>query len=184
MRLILLAALLSVMIPTAAPAQSPMDGNADTTTYQNTYFHFLYSWPKFLQPYNVSSLALPHGTSQAMEFMLFSARQGNEPYGIVMMAEKRNVRTQHTNGIANSAAFIDLVQRFPPELHVVIQQRKHFKNADGLVFDELDYTESGGPSSAIATEIGEFLIVFKCNAKSAADLAEMNKSAAAMRLRQ
>jgi hypothetical protein len=65
-----------------------------------------------------------------------------------------------------------------------MQPRKHFTNADGLVFDELDYTENGVPSSAMVAQIGEFLIVFKCDAGSTADLAQMTGSVAAMHLRK
>jgi hypothetical protein len=74
------------------------------------------------------------------------------------------------------------VARFNPEQHAVIESRKHFANADGVPFDELIYTTNGEYTSAISAQIGSFLIVFRCNAKSEADLAEMNRSVVALRL--
>lgn len=73
------------------------------------------------------------------------------------------------------------IAHFRPEQTVTKQSRKHFTNADGLVFDELDYVEDGIPSPAIVLQIKDFLIAFKCNAKSTTELNEMNKSVAALR---
>jgi len=64
----------------------------------------------------------------------------------------------------------------------VIEERKHFKSADGITIDQLIYTEKGGYSSATALQIGDFLIVFKCNAKTSSDLAEMDRSVVALHL--
>jgi hypothetical protein len=163
-------------------AQSPNDGKVAGSSYVNSYFKFSYAWPAILQPNDTTSLHLPQSSPYANEFLLFSARQGDEPYGIVILAEKLNAVTPRSKGIKNGADFLDRVEKFNPEQHVVIVSRKHFTNAASLVFDQLDYTENGAPSSAIAVQIGTFLIVFQCNAKSAADLAEMNRSAIALQL--
>lgn len=154
----------------------------DANVYVNSYFHISYSWPKMLQPVDTHSLQLPQASPNPNEFLLFAAREGDEPYGVVIVAEKLNVPTPHTNGIKNGPDFLDKVARFKPEQQVVMQPRKHFTNADGLIFDELDYTERGVPSSAVATQIGQFLIIFKCNARTPVDLAEMNKSAATLHI--
>jgi hypothetical protein len=73
-----------------------------------------------------------------------------------------------------------LIRGFQPGQHIAQQVRKSFKNSEGTLFDELDYLENGAPSSAIVTQIGQFLILFKCNAKPPADLAAMNQSIAAL----
>ena len=169
------------MIPGIA-AQSPFDGHTEANIYVNSYFHITYSWPKMLQPLDTRALQLAQPSSNPNEFLLFAAREGGKPYGVVIVAEKLNAPTPDTNGIKDGPDFLDKVARFRPEQQVVMQPRKHFTNADGLIFDELDYTERGVPSSAVATQIGKFLIIFKCNAKSTADLAEMNKSAAMLHL--
>ncbi len=165
-----------------AHTQSPTDGRVVKSAYENTYFHFLYSWPQFLQPYDMNSLQFAKKPESGNEFLLFSARQGDEPYGIVMVAERMNVPTQHSSGLKSSSDLMDRIARFRPEQHVVIQSRKNFTNANGFVFDELDYTEDGAPSSAIVLQIKNFLVVAKCNAKSAKDLDEMNKSVTAIRI--
>ncbi len=170
------AFLLLFGIASIAYSQIPTDGQVGKTSYENTYFKFSYSWPAFLQPYGVNALQLPKST-HAYEFLLFSARQGNDPDGIVIIAERMKAQTQ----LKSSSAFMDWIARFGPGQHVTMQPRKHFINADGFVIDELDYTEDGVPSSALVIQIREFLIAFKCNAKSASDLDAMNRSIADLR---
>ena len=179
-RRLILAFLL--MTASSGIAQSPNDGMVRGSSYENSYFKFSYVWPVILRPYDTASLQLPQSSPYNNEFLLFSARQGDEPYGVVVLAVRLNTITPHSKGIRDGADFLDRVARFNPQQHAVIVSRKHFTNAAGLVFDQLDYSENGAPSSAIAAQIGKFLIVFKCNAKSAADLAEMNQSAVAIRL--
>ncbi|HWG21259.1 MAG TPA: hypothetical protein VG225_12080 [Terracidiphilus sp.] len=161
--------------------QSPKDGHVLGPSYENSYFKFTYTWPKFLQPFDMNSLLFPKRSPSNNEFLLFSARQGGEPDGIVVVAERMNVPTQHSGGLKSSSDFMDLIAHFRPEQHVTSQSRKHFTNADGLVFDELDYVEDGVPSSAIIFQMKDFLIAFKCNAKSVNELNEMNKSIAEIR---
>jgi hypothetical protein len=76
---------------------------------------------------------------------------------------------------------MDRIARFRPEQHVILQPRKHFTNPDGIVIDELDYVEDGAPSSAVVIQFGDFLIAFKCNAKSGRDIDTMNHSIAEIR---
>ena len=161
-------------------AQSPNEGKITATSYENSYFKFSYTWPSILRPYPMDSLALPHG-SYANEYALFSARQGNEPYGVVVIAERLHVVTLHSSGLRDGADFLDRVAKFRPEQHAVILSRKHLKNASGIDVDVLDYTENGAPSSAITAQIGQFLIVFKCVARAASELEEMDRSAIALK---
>ena len=162
-------------------SQSPNDGRVTGSSYENSYFKFSYAWPAMLKPYDTNSLNLPQSSPYANEFMLLAVRQGDEPFGIVVVAERLNAITPHSRGIRDGEDFLVRVARFPPEQHAVIQERKHFKNPAGLTIDQLIYTEKGGYSSATAVQIGNFLIVFKCNAKTSSDLAEMNKSVVALR---
>ena len=164
-----------------AQSQLPTDGRVQATSYENTYFKFSYTWPGFLQPYDVSALQFPKKAPSNNEFLLFSARQGNEPDGIVVVAERMNVPTQHSGGLKSSSDMMNLIVHFRPEQHVIMQPRKHFTNTGGFAIDELDYTEDGVPSSAIVIRVRDFLIVFKCNAKSAGELAAMNRSIAEIR---
>jgi hypothetical protein len=88
----------------AIQAQVPSDGRIEAGTYKNSYFRFSYEWPKFLQPFNVASLILPPKSPYNNEFLLFSARQGGEPYGIVVVAAKMNVPTAHTRASGASSS--------------------------------------------------------------------------------
>ena len=164
-----------------AYTQTPVDGQVHGASYENTYFKFTYTWPKFLQPYDVNSLQFPKRSPSNNEFLLFSARQGTERDGIVAVAMRMNGPTQHSSGLKSSSDLMNWIALFKPEQHVTAQSRKHFTNADGLVFDELDYVEDGVPSSAIVFQNRDFLIAFKCSAKSATELDQMNKSVAEIR---
>jgi hypothetical protein len=177
----LLAFLLFFQLSHFAHSQSPTDGQVRKTSYENTYFKFSYSWPSFLQPYDVNALQLPKKSPLNNEFLLFSAREGGEPYGIVIVAERMNVPTQRGGGLKSNSDLMDRIARFPPEQHVVMQPRKHFRNPDGIAIDELDYAEDGAPSSAVVIQFGDFLIAFKCNAKSTGDIDAMNRSIAEIR---
>lgn len=178
MRLRSLSAFLLLFgIANFAHSQLPTDGQVQKTSYENTYFKFSYSWPSFLQPYDVNALQLPKKASSNNEFLLFSARQGGDRDGIVVVAERMRARTQ----MKSSSDFLDWIARFRPEQHVIMQPRKHFTNADGFDIDELDYSEDGVPFSAIVIQIRDFLIAFKCNAKSARELDAMDRSIAEIR---
>jgi hypothetical protein len=163
----------------------PTDGHVEGNSYVNSYFRLSYAWPRMLNPVDNSTLRLPQPSPYANEFLLFVARQGDEPYGVVVLAEKLNVRTPHSNGIRDGSDFLDrLIRGFKPEDQAVILSRKHFTNGDGIPFDEFDYTTRGEYSSGIAAEVGGYLIAFKCNAKSSADLAQMTKSIVAMHVQK
>jgi hypothetical protein len=75
---------------------------------------------------------------------------------------------------------MNMITRFRPDEHAAILSRKHLTTSNGLVFDEVEYTQNGEYSAGIVTPVGQYLIVFKCNARSAADLAEMSASALAL----
>ncbi|MGA3033907.1 MAG: hypothetical protein ABSD70_11520 [Terracidiphilus sp.] len=165
-----------------AQAQSPTDGRTEGGAYVNSYFHLTYRWPGILQPTDMRALQLGPGSPYGNEFLLFAARQGDAPDGIVILAERLNYPTPHSRGIRDSADFLDRLMRFHPEEHVVILSKKHFAGASGLVFDEFDYTQDGAFNAGVVTTVGQFLIVFKCNAATATDLEQMTKSAAAMEI--
>ena len=163
-------------------SQAPTDGHLEGNSYVNSYFHVSYSWPRFLHAVDAKSLALAQVTPNGYEFLLFAAKQGDEPFGAIILAEKLNVATAHKDGIKTGADFLDrAIRSFDPAGKPQILSRRHFTNPEGILFDELDYVIYGEYSSGIAAQVGDFLIVFKFNAKSAADLGEMTKSAVALR---
>jgi hypothetical protein len=79
---------LSLFFVFGSNAQSPTDGKVAGNQYVNSYFHISYAWPKILQPYDTGSLQLPSQSPYSNEFLLFSARQGGQPYGVVILAER------------------------------------------------------------------------------------------------
>lgn len=141
MRTFAYSILISVLICSGSQAQSPADGRTEGHVYVNSFFNFTYVWPCILQPYDTSALGLGPGSPYGNEFMLFAACEGGEPYGVVVLAEKLNYPTPHSpRGIRDSADFLGRLMRFRPEEHVAILSKKHFTSANGLVFDEVDYT--------------------------------------------
>jgi hypothetical protein len=168
------------MVASIGIAQSPNDGKVTGNSYVNSYFKFSYAWPAMLKPYDTKSLNLPQSAPYANEFLLFSARQGDAPFGVLVIAERLNAITPHSRGFRDGADFLDWVEKFKPEQNAVIVSRKHFTNTEGLTIDQLIYTTNGEYTSATTAQIGKFLIVFRCNAKSAVDLAEMNRSVVAL----
>jgi hypothetical protein len=174
----ILVVVMAALFASAAYAVSPTDGHVAAKSYVNTYFHFTYSWPAMLEPMNAPAPSAADNDPKAYAFKLFSARQGQQPYGVVVVAEKLNVAGPHSTGVKNSADFVDRIAhslRPGPVLSNINRGQK--KNAHGVVFDELSYTQNGEPATVIATQLGDFLIVFKCNAKTAADMSQMEQSA-------
>jgi hypothetical protein len=161
----------------SAGGQSVADGSVHGNVYTNRYFKVTLTLPPVFHVVDLASLNL-HGMSRGTsEFLLLAAREGAAPYGIVMMAEKLNVGPSH---IVDGQDFLRRVQHGwgPGE---VFEGKKLRIQPKGLVFEELDY---GIPKiqfdSAIVTRVGEYLLVFRCNAKSAADLKVMDDAVISM----
>ena len=166
----------------ASQAQSPIDGHLAGKSYVNRYFHIAYTWPAMLKAMDLPLATKASSNPSTYAFPLFTARQGDQPYGVVVVAEKLNVAGPHSTGVKDSADFIDRIERTlrpGPILSNIVRSQK--KNVHGVVFDVLNYQQNGKPSSVIATQAGKYLIVFKCNAQSAEDMVQMENSALALR---
>lgn len=177
-----LAVIAAVLFASAAHAISPTDGHIANNSYVNSYFHFAYTWPTMLTPAKLPPASADANSAKAYMVPLFTARQGNQPYGVVVVAEKLNVAGPHSAGIKSSTEFIDGIARSlrpGPMLSKITRTEK--KNARGMVFEELSYMLNGNPAAVMATQMGQYLIVLKCNAQSPADLARMEKSALSLR---
>lgn len=162
-------------------AQSPADGRVEAHAYVNSYLHFTYAWPPILQPQDPALLHLgPHPNPN--EALLFAARQGSEPYGIVVLSEKLNAPWHNFAGFKDGP---DFLRRIPigqaPEDHFKVLASKHVTTPDGLSVDELDYAIAGEFASGVTVRIGDYIVVFKCNAASLQDLDRMTKSILAIR---
>jgi len=162
-------------------AQSPADGRVDAHAYVNTYLHFTYTWPTILQPQDPTLLHLaPH--SNPNETLLFSARQGNEPYGVIVLSEKLNTPWHNFAGFKDGPDFLRRIPiGWPPEAHFKILASRHVITPNGLSVDEMDYTVSSEFDSGITIQIGDYIVVFKCNAASLGGLDTMTKSILAIR---
>lgn len=176
-----LVLMVAAMVPCAAFALSPADGRVAGKSYVNSYFHLTYTWPAMLTPVKLPPPP-PEGKS-TYEYMLFSAQQGKQPYGVVMVAHKLGVAGPHSAGLKSSGEMIDrLARSLRPGPVLANISRTQKKNARGEVFDILNYTMSGKPSAVMATQSGQYVIVLKCSAQSANDMAQMQKSALEMRV--
>lgn len=181
MRSVASTLLFFLVLTSTVLAQSPTDGYIEGNSYFNTYFHISYSWPDFLHAIDTKSLALSQVSPNGYEYLLFAAKRGNDPSGAIVLAEKLNVPTAHSNGFKGGADFLDRAFRsFDHAGKPQILARKHFTNPEGIMFDQIDYLMFGEYTSGIAAQIGDFLIVFKFNARSASDLEQMTQSAIAL----
>lgn len=178
----ILAAIAAVALASAAHALSPTDGHVAGKSYVNSYFHISYTWPAMLKPLTQPPPAPQSNNSSVYAYTLFRAQQGDQPYGVAVVAEKLNVAGPHSTGVKSSAEFVDRIARsLRPGPILSNLSRSQKKNARGVVFEELSYMQDGKPAAVIATQAGEYLIIFKCNAQSAGDFARMENSALAMR---
>ncbi len=175
------ALLLVCLTAMAATAQSPRDGRIVGNAYTNSYFGLTYTWPAILKP---QPLPAPDPReADSYEFALFSARQGSQPYGVVIVAQKLNVAGPHSAALKGSADLIDRMARSlrpGPILSEIHRSQK--KNARGVVFDELTYQQSGKPSAVLAVQSRQYLLVFKCNGQSTAEVSAMENSVLAARM--
>ena len=149
-------------------------------TYVNSYLKFSYTWPKNLRPVNPASLALSSRGSQS-EYLLFVAQRNNEPSGLVLIAERLDSQEgplpRKASVIRDGPDFLDkIVAGWDTANPGKIQARNHFAGPNGLAFDELDYRQAGEYNSAIVTQIGQYLLAFRCNANTEADLLDMKRS--------
>jgi hypothetical protein len=112
--------------------------------------------------------------------VLFAAGQGNEPYGILVLAEKLNAPWHTFAGFKDGP---DLLRRipvgWPPEAHFQTLSSKHITTPGGFPADELDNLVNGVYASGLTVRTGDYIVLFKCEAKSPADLAAMTGSALA-----
>lgn len=181
-RIFIVSLIVAFLQIASARAQSPNDGRVEGGAYLNSYFHVSYRWPEILQPANTQQLTIQPPASGSKEFLLFVARQGNGPFGVVMMAEKPNFHAQRSDGLNESQSLLEHIKKsWDPSGNPKVLEETHSTNADGLTFYELDYKHFGDYVSAIATQIGEFQLLFRCTAASPSDLARMTRSVLEMR---
>jgi hypothetical protein len=179
----LLAIALVAISVSAAFAQSPSEGKIAGNAYTNKYFHLTYTWPAALKPQPIP--AADAKTMGSYEFLLFSAKQGDQPFGIAVVAQKLNVAGPHSDGVKSPAELLDRMHRsLRPNSILTNISRSQKKAPGGAVFEQLDYTVNGKPSTVLATQSGQYALLFKCSAQNTADLATLQKSVLSARLTQ
>lgn len=164
-------------------AQSPANGRITKASYVNSYFKFAYTWPAMLTPSPLPAASADGANPGTYEFLLFKAREGGQPFGVVVVAQKLNVSGPHSTPITKSADLIDRIARSlraGPILTDIVRSEK--KGPHGMVFDELSYLQSGKPSSILATQIGGYVILFKCSARTPAEIGAMEHSVLTLRM--
>lgn len=130
-----------------------------------------------LQVQAFSAMNLPKASPRKVESFLFAARQVEAPYGIVMISEKTRALTMDQRDFQDAADLLSRVKRgIDPSLHWKPLGEKHFRNQTGLTVDEFDYIVENEYSSAFVITLNGYLIVARCNARSATDLKVMTDS--------
>lgn len=168
---------LCLLFTLSASALSPSSGHVEKSAYMNDFFNLSYAWPNSLRPIDTATLNVRPPAQSENEILLFSAKKEREGSGIIIFAEKPDSKYQPANGRSVGQDFLDHVKKWlDPAGHPKITRETQMTNSSGILFYELDYIHFGEYTSAIVTEVGEYQIVFRCNAKSSADLAEITKS--------
>jgi hypothetical protein len=166
-----------------ARAQGPAAGQVVGGSYVNPYFGLTFTWPAMLHPVDLQTLHMPQSGSMS-EYFLFGARQGDDHFGMMLLAEKLHVTTQHKIGLRDGDDFLDrYLQALDPEEPPRVLKRAHVAGADGRDYDELEYMDGYEFASAVTTEVGDFLVVYRCDAKTAADLAAMDGAVLATKIK-
>lgn len=167
----------------AVNAQAPAEGRITANAYVNPSLHIAYAWPAIVKPVKLAAASAERNDPHAYQYVLFSAKEGDQPYGVLMLAQRLGVAGPHSAGLKSSAEMIaHLADSLRPGPVLTNIARSQHTAAGGRRFDELTYAISGKPAAVIATQVGQYLIVFKCNAQSAHDLALMEKSVLALRV--
>jgi hypothetical protein len=164
-------------------AQSAKSGAFQGKTFTESYFKIAFELPSFLDPQPLDSIDL-HSKDTVDAWLMAVAREGTEPYGIILMSQhlKRVFIVAQPGDVISAKDFLRRVRnsRAPGD---VIGAEGHEIKASGLTFDWLDWKEaSGEPSSAVVTQRGDYLIVARCNAKNEKELQSMKDAFFGMRV--
>jgi len=155
-------------------------GDSGGEVVRNTRFNFTLRLPVGLHSVDMSSLNI-HANPTSDEFLVMTARQGNQPFGIVILAERLNVGRPP---MSNAEDFLRKLQNTwrSGQTGPVVVGKTHGTSPEGFTFDELDYRLPGGEfDAAVVTRVGDYLLASRCNAKTEADLKAMTESIKAMR---
>ena len=172
--LVLMAAALELA---SAAGQSAADGSVQGHVYTNRYFKISLTLPPNLHAVDVASLSV-FGSPGKDQFLLMAAREGDSPTGVLLLAEK--VRAG-SSPMADGQEFLRKVRKSWDAGEVLDGQRVR-ASVGGLTFEELDYeTPKVEFDSAIVTRVGDYLLVFRCNATSKEELKVMDDAVIAMR---
>jgi hypothetical protein len=162
---------------TAAAGQTAADGSLQGNVYSNRYFKISLTLPQNLHPIDVASLNV-HGPARDHESLMLAARDGNDSSGMILLAEKLNVGS---SPIADGQDFLRKVRKSWDDGEVLDGQQVRTQKY-GLTFEELDYEIPKVEfDSAIVTRVGDYLLAFRCNAKSKEELKGMVDAVMAMR---
>ena len=172
-----LALVIAVLGAVTAVGQSAADGSVRGNVYSNSYFKISLTLPPNLHAVDLASLSA-HVQPQKNEFLLLAAREGDAPSGIVLLAVKLNASPNH---VVDEQDFLRKVQKSWDAGEVLDGQQVRIQK-DGPTFHQLDYEIPKVEfDSAIVTRVGDYLLVFKCNAKSKEALKVMVDAVTAMR---
>jgi hypothetical protein len=161
----------------SAVGQSAADGAWNGNVYTNHYFHFSLTLPSNFHAADMSALHAP-GALASNEFLLLAAREGEGASGIIVFAEKLNVAPSH---VVDEEDFLRRGMGGWDAGQISDGQETETQRG-GTTFKELDYeipkVEFG---SIVVTRFGDYLLAFKCSAKTRRELKVMDDSVFAMR---
>ena len=169
--------LISVFGSIVALGQSAADGSVSGNVYTNNYFHISLTLPPNFHPVNLAALHAP-GALAGNEFMMLAARDGAGPSGIILLAEKLNVAPSH---VVDAQDFLRRIRKGWDAGQVFDGQKSGMQEGT-LTFDELDYKAPGDEfGSVLVTRVKDYLLAFRCSAKTRGELKVMDDAVMALR---
>jgi hypothetical protein len=150
--------------------------SAGGEVYRNAQFGIEMTLPSNMHQVDVSTLGFT-AKATADDFPMMAAKEGDDPYGIVMIAQRLHVGKMP---IVDAGDFMRRVEKGRDPNAILGRGVK--TNASGLVMDYLDWKEPNGQfGSAVITQVQDYLIVVRCNAKSESDIKAMVDAFVSMR---
>jgi hypothetical protein len=144
-------------------AQSPSDGTVRNNVYRNTFFKIEFALPSGLQAVDFSKLKLP--PSNGREFGLMSAKEGNDPYGMILIAETLGTGKGYFRDEEDFLGRVRVSQGLDAS-----QKTVALPSRVGPTFKELYFTSGDELNAAVILLLDGHLLVWRCNARTQAEL--------------
>ncbi len=150
---------------------------------RDAQLHFSLRLPPTFKVFDVNAIArnLGREATRKNEFLVFSAKAPDGPYGLVLLAER--LGTDRKPALTKPDDFLDALVRSDASGAYRDMRRSHGYTEGKVGFARMDWrTDDGGYSSGIVLQDGGYLLCFKFNARSGSELGQMTETIRSFRI--